>query len=310
MTFPKAKMVHLPDATLEVYEAGQPGRPIVLCHGWPEHAYSYRYQIPVLVELGYHCIVPNQRGYGASSRPANVADYDIHHLTGDLVALLDHYGYERAIFIGHDWGAINVWNLALLHPQRVSAIANLSVPFREREIGDPVAFWADRLGEDFYIVHFNHQPGVAERVMEADIEGFLRRLYRTEQWLDQKRAGHAKFWEASSEPLPGKLMMSREDLQVFVDAFERSGLMAPCHWYRNFTRNWQTTEGVAQVVTQPTLMIFGAYDTVPQVDMSQSVPQAKIHTLPCGHWIQQEQPEATNALLVSWLASLDISTAQ
>ena len=304
MTFPKSKMVHLPDATLEVYEAGQGGAPIVLCHGWPEHAYSYRHQVPVLVERGYHCIVPNQRGYGASSRPANVTDYDIHHLTGDLVALLDHYGFEDAIFIGHDWGAINVWNLALLHPHRVRAIANLSVPFRAREASDPVAFWAERLGEDFYIVHFNHQPGVAERVMEADVASFLKRLYRTEQWLSDKRPMSAKFWEQEAGSLPGKLMMSDAELQVFVDAFERGGLMAPCHWYRNFTRNWETTAEIRQTITQPTLMIYGEFDTVPQVDMRDTVPQAEIHTLPCGHWIQQEEPEATNALLLAWLDSL------
>jgi pimeloyl-ACP methyl ester carboxylesterase len=297
-------MVHLTDATLEVYEAGQGGVPIVLCHGWPEHAYSYRHQVSVLVERGYHCIVPNQRGYGASSRPANVADYDIHHLTGDLVALLDHYGFEDAIFIGHDWGAINVWNLALLHPHRVRAIANLSVPFRAREASDPVAFWTERLGEDFYIVHFNHQPGVAERVMEADVASFLKRLYRTEQWLSDKRPMSAKFWEQEPGTLPGKLMMSDAELQVFVDAFERGGLMAPCHWYRNFTRNWETTAGIRQTITQPTLMIYGAFDTVPQLDMRDTVPQAEIHTLPCGHWIQQEEPEATNALLLAWLDSL------
>ena len=117
MNFPTSKMVHLRDATLEVFEAGKRGRPIVLCHGWPEHAFSYRHQIPALVDAGYHCIVPNQRGYGASSRPAAVAEYDIHALTGDLIALLDAFDYEDAIFVGHDWGAIVVWNLALLHPE-------------------------------------------------------------------------------------------------------------------------------------------------------------------------------------------------
>ncbi|MGB1737298.1 MAG: alpha/beta fold hydrolase, partial [Pseudomonadales bacterium] len=104
MNFPTSKMVHLRDATLEVFEAGKRGRPVVLCHGWPEHAFSYRHQIPALVDAGYHCIVPNQRGYGASSRPAAVAEYDIHALTGDLIALLDAFDYEDAIFVGHDWG--------------------------------------------------------------------------------------------------------------------------------------------------------------------------------------------------------------
>ena len=199
MNFPTSKMVHLRDATLEVFEAGKRGRPIVLCHGWPEHAFSYRHQIPALVDAGYHCIVPNQRGYGASSRPAAVAEYDIYALTGDLVSLLDAFNYEDAIFVGHDWGAIVVWNLALLHPGRVQAIANLSVPFRVREKSDPVAFWEKQLGDDFYIVHFNRKPGVAEALMEADVEGFLTRMYRTEQWLDSHARMPIKFWERTDE---------------------------------------------------------------------------------------------------------------
>ena len=112
-----------------------PDGPIVLCHGWPEHAFSWRYQVPALVAAGYHVIVPNQRGYGNSSRPTEVTDYDIEHLTGDLVALLDHYGYDDATFVGHDWGAMVVWGLTLLHPDRVNKVINLSLPYQERGDG-------------------------------------------------------------------------------------------------------------------------------------------------------------------------------
>ncbi|MEZ5557389.1 MAG: alpha/beta hydrolase [Pseudomonadales bacterium] len=104
-------------------QSGAPGGAV---HGWPEHAYSWRHQVAPLAAAGYHVIVPNQRGYGASSRPEAVTDYDIQHLCGDLTALLDHFGYERAVFVGHDWGAIVVWNLAMLHPQRVRRVINLS----------------------------------------------------------------------------------------------------------------------------------------------------------------------------------------
>lgn len=76
----------------------------MLCHGWPEHAYSWRHQVPALAAAGYHVIVPNQRGYGNSSRPTDVTAYDIEHLSGDLVALLEHFGYDDATFVGHDWG--------------------------------------------------------------------------------------------------------------------------------------------------------------------------------------------------------------
>lgn len=126
--FPESTIVAVNGVELEVFEAGQEntGNPIVLCHGWPEHAFSWRHQMPVLAAAGYHVIVPNQRGYGNSSRPSDITAYDIEHLTGDLVGLLDHFGYDSAIFFGHDWGAMVATWLTLLHPATVSAATTTS----------------------------------------------------------------------------------------------------------------------------------------------------------------------------------------
>jgi pimeloyl-ACP methyl ester carboxylesterase len=311
MSFPQPEFIDVNGVTLEVFTAGHRdggAGPIVLCHGWPEHAYSWRHQIPVLVEAGYHVIVPNQRGYGSSSRPEAVTDYDIHHLCGDLVGLLDHFGYRDAVFVGHDWGAIVVWNLAMLHPDRVRAVINLSVPFLERGPKDWVSFWEERLGGDFYIVHFNRQPGVADRVFERNTDNFLRNLYRTDQWQDAPvnlGPGMALINLATAPEMPGRLMMSEAELAVFVDSFRHSGFTGGINWYRNFTRNWETTADVRQRVDQPVLMIHGAYDMVPaNPNLAQFAPNAEVHTLPCGHWIQQEQPAATNQLMLDWLRRL------
>ena len=132
--FPEPTLIPVNDVELEVFEMGgeDGGPPVVLCHGWPEHAFAWRNQMSALAEAGYHVIVPNQRGYGNSSRPVEVTEYDIEHLPGDLVALLDHYGYETATFVGEDWGAMVVWGLTLLHPARVSGVIALSVPYLER----------------------------------------------------------------------------------------------------------------------------------------------------------------------------------
>ena len=178
--FPKPTLIPVNGVELEVFEAGQQniGKPIVLCHGFPEHAFSWRYQVPVLVEAGYHVIVPNQRGYGNSSRPTEVTDYDIEHLSGDLIALLDHYGYEDAVFVGHDWGAFVVWGLTLLHPNRVNKVINLSLPYQDRGEKPWVEFLEDILGADNYFVHFNRKPGVADAVFEESTSQFLRNLYR------------------------------------------------------------------------------------------------------------------------------------
>lgn len=297
-------MISCGEVELEVFQAGKGGIPLVMAHGWPEHAFSWRYQIPALVAEGYHVIVPNQRGYGHSSQPDAVEAYDCHHLTGDYNSLLDALGIEKAIFVGHDWGAILVWHHALLNPERVVGVANLSVPFMARQESDPVAFWEEMLGPDFYIVHFNRQPGVAAKAFESNPRKFLTNMYRTKQWLDSEEAQPAggSITRFAEEDNPrGELMMSEAELDVFIDAFKHSGFHAPCNWYRNFTRNWETTGGVEQKVNQPALMIHGQYDIVPQLDISAYVPDLETHTLECGHWIQQEKPDETNAILVEWL---------
>src|SRR5690606_5901956 len=146
--FPEPALVDVNGVKLEVFESGRQnvGNPIVLCHGWPEHAFSWRHQIPALVAAGYHVIVPNQRGYGNSSRPPDLAAYDIVQRSGGLVALLDHYGCDDATFVGHDWGAMVGWGLALLHPDRVNKVGALARPYPERGDQPWVEFMEEMLG--------------------------------------------------------------------------------------------------------------------------------------------------------------------
>jgi pimeloyl-ACP methyl ester carboxylesterase len=99
--FPNPTLIAVNGVELEVFEAGKQnaGKPIVLCHGFPEHAFSWRHQVSALVAAGYHVIIPNQRGYGNSSRPTEVTEYDIVHLTGDLVALLDYFDMKMPLLL-------------------------------------------------------------------------------------------------------------------------------------------------------------------------------------------------------------------
>jgi pimeloyl-ACP methyl ester carboxylesterase len=302
--FPEPTIIATNGVKLEVFEQGS-GRPVLMCHGWPEHAFSWRYQMPEVAAAGYHVIVPNQRGYGHSSKPEAVEDYDIVSLTDDLVGLLDHYGYQDACFIGHDWGAIVVWNMALLHPDRVAAVVNLSVPFMWRGTTEWVEFWEQRLGPDFYMVHFNRQPGVADAVFEANTENFLRNMYHTDQWLEEPvdlGTGMRHMAIAERSSMPGRLHMREEELQVYVRAFKHSGFSGGINWYRNFTRNWHILADVPQQVSCPTLMIYGEHDIVPQAPkLRDFVPELLVETLDCGHRIMQERPERTNELILDWL---------
>ena len=306
MAFPDGKLIATNSIELEVFEAGAPGKPIVLCHGWPEHAFSWRHQIDPLVAAGYHVIVPNQRGYGQSTAPDAVTDYDIAHLTGDLAGLLDHYGYDNAIFVGHDWGAIVVWAMAVLQRERVSSVINLSVPYLARGDRDWVSVWSDFLGDDFYIVHFNRFPGVADAKFGEHTRQLLNNLYRTNQWqhpAPEMPPGMPLLHLAERPEPVGDPIMSDAELDVFVQGFERNTFTPGINWYRNFARNWEILGQVEERVTQPSLMIHGDYDIVPQSEnLGEIVADLEVLSLPCGHWIQQEMPEETNRAMLDWLA--------
>lgn len=302
--FPEPTMVPVNGVEFEVYEAGRRdgAGPIVLCHGWPEHAFSWRHQLPALVAAGYHVIVPNQRGYGSSSRPTDVTDYDIEHLTGDLVALLDHYGYDDATFVGHDWGAMVVWGLTLLHPDRVNKVVALALPYPERGDKPWVELMEETLGSDFYFVHFNRQPGVADAVFEAHTAQFLRNMFRTSAPPPEPQPGMALIDLATAETPPGDPLMSEDELAVIVSAFEASGFTSSINWYRNTDRNWHLLADADPIVEQPALMVYGDRDPVARgANLTEFVPGVEVVSLDCGHWIQQEKPEETTRAILGWL---------
>jgi len=302
--FPEPTMIPVNDVELEVFEAGRQnaGKPIVLCHGFPEHAFSWRHQVPALVASGYHVIVPNQRGYGNSSRPAEVTEYDIEHLSGDLVALLDHYGYEDATFVGHDWGAAVVWGLTLLHPNRVDRVINLSLPYQERGEKPWIEWMEEVFGGDFYFVHFNRQPGVADTILEEHTSQFLRNIHRKNEPLRAPEPGMVMINLARAETPLGEPIMSESELAVFVSAFESSGFTGSINWYRNLDRNWRLLADVNPIIQQPTLMIYGDRDVIPKFEkLPEFVPNVEVVSLDCGHWIQQELPEETNQTILNWL---------
>ncbi|MBP1163278.1 pimeloyl-ACP methyl ester carboxylesterase [Chryseobacterium sp. PvR013] len=303
--FPKPTMISVNNVVLEVFEAGKQNsdKSIVLCHGFPEHAFSWRFQIPALVAAGYHVIVPNQRGYGNSSCPTEVTDYDIKHLTGDLIALLDYYGYKDATFVGHDWGANVVWNLALLYPKRVNKIINLALPYQERGEQPWIEFMETIFGEDFYFVHFNKKVGVADSIMNENTPQFMRNIFRKDVPPAPPAPGMLMINLARAEKPFGKLLMENNELSVFVSAFELSGFTGAINWYRNLDRNWHLMANIKPIIHQPTLMIYGEQDTIPKSEnLKNIVPNLDIVSLDCGHWIQQEKPEETNLSILKWLA--------
>ncbi|MBP2099723.1 alpha/beta fold hydrolase [Enterococcus rivorum] len=302
--FPTPTLISVNGVKLEVFEAGQEnmGRPIVLCHGWPEHAFSWRYQVPSLVEAGYHVIIPNQRGYGESSCPKEVEKYDIEYLTGDLVALLDYYQYKDAIFMGHDWGASVVWSMALLHPERVSKMINLCLPYQVRGDKPWIDFMEEVFGNDYYFVHFNKQPGVADTILDGNVAQFLHNLYRKNLPSQRVVKGMEMINLAKASKPLGEPVMSDEDLSIYIASFKKTGFTPSINWYRNLNRNWHLLGNVSPIIHQSTLMVYGEKDVIPPLpNIKDFVPNIDVRSLDTCHWIQEERPEELNKMILEWL---------
>jgi len=289
------------------------GPAVVLCHGFPELAYSWRHQVPALVEAGFRVLVPDQRGYGDSQRPTKVADYDIHHLTGDLVGLLDALGIERAIFVGHDWGGLVTWMMPLLHSARTAGVVGVNTPYLPRAPMRPVEMIRAALGETNYIVHFQ-QPGVADEALARDVHRVFTRLMRRGVPLSEVEAriaarGRApNLVEVVEDPEPlGEPLLTDAELAVYVEAFTRTGFTGGINWYRNLDRNWETTpELEAARITVPSLMVIAEWDAALRPELARPmqslVDDLRVVTIArCGHWTQQEHPEELNRILVDWL---------
>lgn len=244
MGAPTERLVDTNGVRLRVVEAGEPGAPVViLAHGFPELAYSWRHQIPALADAGYHVLAPDQRGYGGSSRPEAIEAYDIHRLTADLVGLLDDVGAERAVWVGHDWGAVVVWNAPLLHADRVAAVAALSVPALPRAQVPPTQAFRSRFGENFFYILYFQEPGIADAELNGDPARTMRRMIGgLRPPGDQSAAmrmlapGPDGFIDRLPEPAGLPAWISQEELDHYIGEFTRTGFTGGLNWYRNFDR--------------------------------------------------------------------------
>jgi pimeloyl-ACP methyl ester carboxylesterase len=288
------------DIHLDVTVHGPGDGPLaVVLHGFPELAYSWRHQIPALTAAGWRVAAPDLRGYGDSDAPEAVEEYAVDRLVRDVTGLMDHLGAAQAAVIGHDWGADLAWKTAWLAPDRVSAVAALSVPFIPRAPAPPIPIMRRHLGADFYIVWFQ-EPGVAEAALERDVR---RTLATTRVWTAA--------WADAPEDPPTPRHMTDEELEVYVRVFARTGFRGGLNWYRNIDRNWELTAPAGdRRITQPACFVTGERDPVqrfmPAAAMDGWVTDLRRNeVIPgAGHWVNQEEPEAVNAILLDFLDSL------
>lgn len=297
---------------LHLAEAGPPdGAVVLLLHGFPECWYSWRHQLTALAEKGFRVVAPDQRGYARSAAPEPIEAYSIMHLVGDAIGVLDELGAERAIVVGHDWGAPVAWHTAQLRPDRVRGVAAFSVPFLPRSPVRPTVGMAKRFGPDYYMLHFQ-APGVADAELGADPAGTFRRVLAT---LPSGGPAGPVTARAFTGPAPQALpaWLTEADIDTYVAEYAGRGFTGGLNWYRNLDRNWELTAAFGDVpVTVPALFMAGDRDLViagvPFDDVTATLRRSVTdlrgaHLLPgCGHWTQQERPDEVNAALVEFVS--------
>ncbi|MFY7066588.1 alpha/beta fold hydrolase [Nocardiopsis changdeensis] len=310
---------------LHIAEQGS-GPLVLLLHGFPEGWYSWRYQLTALAEAGYRVVAPDQRGYGRSDRPKEVSDYSLPHLVGDVVALIDALGEERAVVVGHDWGAPVAWATALMRPDLVRGVVGLSVPPAPPAMMPPPSVTRKLYGEGYYQVYFQ-EPGRADAEMAADPVRFLRRLLAGGSG-DKPGVDEPGLWmipegttavDSLPEPetLPGWLTEDAVRFFAREHALHKEhAYTGPLNWYRNIEANQGLMSPFrGRTIDVPGLYMVGTMDLVlamrgvPELRaaLTSIVPDLRGDvTLPgCGHWTQQERPEEVNAALLEFLAGLD-----
>ncbi len=259
------------------YDVAGEGTPVVLLHGFPDSGRVWRRQVPALRDAGLQVIVPDLRGYGRSDKPAAVEAYSMSQLVGDVVGVLDQQGVSRAHVVGHDWGAALAWALAAHLPERVDHLAVLSV-------GHPAAFAAAGFGQrarSWYMLLFQFR-GIAER------------------WLSDNDWANFRLWAR------------HPDADEVIAGFQAPGsLTAALNWYRANVPPESLLVGrpTMPAVQAPTMGVWSDGDlALTEAQMTGSSEQVRgpwryERVSGVGHWLQLEEPEIVNRLLVDFLTS-------
>lgn len=323
MTDPSFVTVNNGDTSIEVAVQGS-GPLMLFVHGWPELWYSWRHQMDHFADR-YTTAALNVRGYGNSSNPPEIEAYALRELAGDAAAVIDALGDGSAVVVGHDWGAPIAWNTARLHPEKVSAVCGLSVPYIPTGPENSLDLWRERYtaeGKFFYQVYFDDNRGGAEAEFAADPRRSLRMIYygasgdgNAARGLLADKPADATMLDGMVDPDPFPDWCTPADFDVYASAFETSGWHGPLNRYR---AQGLDADDIGQLpdpnLTQPAAFIGGSLDPVrnfaPGMDLFEFASVAcddfRGATIieGAGHWVQQEAPAETNAALDRFVEGL------
>jgi pimeloyl-ACP methyl ester carboxylesterase len=232
---------------------------------------------------------------------------------------MDRLDIDRAVVVGHDWGSMVAWTLALRHPERFAGVVGMSVPFMPRGEMSPVQVFRQLFANNFFYILYFQEPGVADADLGADPAKTMRRFLAgvnsggdpASAAISMSAADGRGFVERLPEPtgLPGWL--KQEELDHYTAEFERTGYTGGLNWYRNLDRNWELTADLAgRKVEIPSLFIGGSADPVlfmapPSVSAGWLTDhRGDILIDGAGHWVQQESPDEVNSALLEFLGSV------
>jgi pimeloyl-ACP methyl ester carboxylesterase len=260
---------------------------VLLCHGFPESWYSWRHQLGPLGEAGYRAVAIDMPGYGLSDKPD--ATYDVVWLSACLEGLIGALGHERAVLAGHDWGGLIVWPFARIHPERTAGVIGLNTPDLPRTPVPTTEFFRQLdMPRLQYILAFQER-GQAEAGIEADVRAFIE-LFMLGPATVRKE------------------VFTEEVLSRYIEPLRPTGAITPpLEYYRNMDRNWELLEPYDDVkIEVPCLMICAEGDLVLPPSLAEGmdarVTDLEVVTIEdCGHWTQQERPEATTQAMLSYL---------
>ncbi|XP_051798076.1 bifunctional epoxide hydrolase 2 isoform X2 [Acanthochromis polyacanthus] len=301
-----------PGVTTHFVEMGS-GPPVLLCHGFPESWYSWRYQIPALAAAGFRVLALDMKGYGESTAPPDIQEYSQEQLCKDLIIFLDKMSIPQVTLVGHDWGGALVWSMAQYFPERVRAVASLNTPLFKV---DPKVSPFERLNAlpVFDYQNYFQKPGVAEAELEKDLERTFKIFFSSSSEEASRPAvstagvcARGGLFVGLPEQIPRSSMLTEADLQYYVSQYKERGFRRPLNWYRNReeTWKWMCSRPFGKLL-MPALMVTAGKDRIllPQLSkgMEDLIPNlSRGHIEQCSHWTQVEKPAETNNILISWL---------
>ncbi|VBB86476.1 Putative epoxide hydrolase [Podospora comata] len=321
-TLPSGHTYHYLEA---LPSSGTPAATVVLIHGFPDLSFGWRHQIPFLTSLSLRVIVPDMLGYGLSSAPSPIPPYSYKSLSTDLASLIQLVSPSHPIILGgHDWGGAIVWRLALRHPALILGVFSICTPYNAP---NSQGYIPKKVLIDQFLPNFAYQlqfedPTLENKIQAAGRDGirkFLNILYGSKDGKTGK--GHfvanvgidLSLFDEGVKVEKSELL-SEEELEFYVDQYERNGVHAPMNYYRTWDVNYEeekadlVKEGKSKVEV-PGMILTATRDTAlpPKMadNMEQFFPRGLIkREVEASHWATWENPEEVNKAIGEFVGEL------